>query len=348
MVEHTDVDTAVGPSRRARRQGAGRYRGVGRLVLHRLAWSIPVVLVVTALIFFLASVSPFDPVSAYLGAAQEHVDGATRARAGQLLGVEDPWWRHYLTWLAGVARGDLGLSVSHRQPVADVLGTRLPWTILLAGLGLVVAAVVAVLTATVAAVRPEGVVDRLVVGLGNLIAATPPYLVSMGLIAIFAVTLRWLPGGGLVDPGEPLGFAQVASHLVLPTIAMAVAQQPWLVLHLRESLVTAYASDPVTGARLRGVSEPAILFRHVLPVSLLPLITVIGARVPEIITGAVLIEAVSGWPGLGQSLIVAATSIDYPLLAALTALAAFAVLAGNLAADVGYRLLDPRTDGDRS
>lgn len=343
MVEHTDVDTAVRTAGRPRRR-----TGLARLVLHRLAWSIPVVLGVTALIFFLASVSPFDPVAAYLGAAQEHVDSATRNQARQMLGVEDPWWRHYLTWLTGVVQGDLGLSVSHRQPVAVVIGSRLPWTMLLTGLGLVVAAGIALTAATAASIRPEGLVDRLVVALGNLIAATPPYLVSMGLIAVFAVALRWLPGGGLVDPGEQLSGAQVASHVILPTLSMAIAQLPWLVLHLRESLVTAYASEPVMGARLRGVSEPVILLRHVLPVSLLPLITVIGARGPEIITGAVLIEAVSGWPGLGQSLVAAATSIDYPLLAALTALAAFAVLAGNLAADAGYLLLDPRTEEVRS
>lgn len=312
------------------------------MTMQRLLWGIPVVLLVTALIFLLAKLSPFDPIAAYLGSLNEHVDAATRARTRTMLGVDAPWWRHYLDWLAGAVRGDLGISISYRQPVADVIKSRLPWTALLSLLGLALAVVASIALAMIASLRPEGVLDRSVVAVGNLIAATPPYLVSLGLIGLFAVTLRWLPGGGLVDPGQQLTIGQVTAHVILPATAMAVAQLPWLVLHLRESLVTAYASDAVAGARLRGIGEVTVLFRHVVPVSLLPMVTVLGSRVPEIITGAVLIEAVSGWPGLGEALVNAATSVDYPLLAAVTALTATLVLAGNLAADLSYLLLDPR------
>ncbi|MGD7706077.1 ABC transporter permease [Propionibacteriaceae bacterium Y2014] len=346
MATETVTHTATSPRAARPRSGSeplAGSRGVGAIIGRRVLGGAITLLAVTALVFLLASAAPFDPVSAYLGAADEWADAATRDRIHTLLGVDRPWWQHWWAWLSAAPGGDLGWSAVYRQPVSDVLAARLPWTVLLGASSLVLAVVVASGLAVVAVRRPYGIVDRALTTLATVLAGTPAFLVALELIAVVAVGWRALPAGGLVEPGEALTAGQVLRHLLLPSIALAVSLLPWLVLHLRESLVAGYASAAVSGARARGVSERAVLTVHVLPTAVMPMVTVVAARLPELITGAVLVEAVFGWPGAGQALVAAATAVDYPMLATITVVAGLVVIAGNLAADLTQWRLDPRT-----
>lgn len=333
------------PGRAPQRTGRTSAR---RLVVRRLITGLITLVVVTGLIFWLAEIAPFDAVGAYLGAADEWADAATRQRIRDMLGADLPWWQHWLGWLRSVATGDLGWSAAYRQPVTDVLAARLPWTALLGTVALAQAIVVATVLALVAVRRPYGVVDRLVAGLAAVLAGTPPFLVALGLIGVVAIGWNLLPAGGLATPGEPLTAGQVVHHLWLPSLALALSMLPWLVLHLRESLTATYGSAAVSGARARGVGERRVLLAHVVPASVMPMATVVATRLPELITGAVLVETVFGWPGLGQAMVTAATSVDHPLLATVTVSAGATVILGNLAADLLQWRLDVRTrDGLR-
>ncbi|WP_244515314.1 ABC transporter permease [Actinopolyspora xinjiangensis] len=326
--------------------GRGRATAVAGLVARRIVLAVPVLLFVSLAVFLLAAASPFDPIHQYYGVQIFDASAADVARVRQQLGLDRPVPLRFLDWLGGVLSGDLGVSRSMRRPVADVLAERLPWTLLLAGCGLALAVVFSLFVGTLAAWRQGGWLDRLITALGHALEGIPPFVVALLAIASFSLGLGWLPVAGLTDAGSALGPAQVAEHLVLPAAVLGLSQSPWLVLHVRQSLLAAFTEDHVTGARARGLRERVVVLRHALPTALLPFVTLIGARVPELVTGAVLVEEVFSWPGVASAVVTAARAADYPLLTVLTLLATAAVLLGSLLADVAAVLLDPRVSAD--
>nr|WP_258174868.1 ABC transporter permease [Actinopolyspora mortivallis] len=317
------------------------------LVLRRVVWAVPVLLLVSLGVFLLAAASPFDPIHQYYGVRIYDASAADVARVRAELGLDRPVLSRFWEWLSGLFSGDLGVSRSMRQPVVEVVTQRLPWTLLLAGTGLALAVVFSLVVGTVAAWRQGGWLDRAVTALGHALEGVPPFVLALLAIAVFSLGLGWLPVAGLTDAGSSLGVGQVLEHLVLPAAVLGVSQAPWLVLHVRQSLLTALTEDHVNGARARGMGERIVVLRHALPTALLPFVALIGARVPELVTGAVLVEEVFSWPGVASAVVTAAKAADYPLLAVLTLLATAAVLLGSLLADVAAILLDPRvaTDG---
>ncbi len=326
-----------------------RSRGaeIGWLVARRLAFAVPVLAVVAIGTFLLAAASPFNPIYQYYGVniftATEADIAATRAR----LGLDDSVWAQLGRWLGGLASGDLGLSRSLRQPVAQVIAERLPWTLLLVAAGLVLAVLIAVGCGVWTAWRQGGAADRVITAAAHALEGIPPFVLGLGAIATFSLALGWLPVAGLTDPGEPATFAQVGRHLVLPVLVLGVSQSPWLILHLRASLLGALNSDHVDGARARGLSEARVVLRHALPTALLPFLALLGARLPELVTGAVLVETVFSWPGIAEAVVIAALAVDFPLIAALTLLATASVLVGSLLADVAVVAADPRVVADQ-
>jgi peptide/nickel transport system permease protein len=199
-----------------------------------------------------------------------------------------------------------------------------------------------VVLGTAAAWRQGGWLDRAVTGASYVLEAAPVFWLGLGALYVFAVTLQWLPGGGLADPGAGLSAGQLIRHLILPATVLAVSQSPWFVLFVRQTLLETLTEDYVLGARSRGLPERRVVVGHALRTALLPFLTLLGARVPELITGALLVETVFSWPGIAKATVDAALNVDFSLLAALTLLATAAVLTGNLLADVLYALADPR------
>ncbi|GEL18721.1 ABC transporter permease [Pseudonocardia asaccharolytica] len=323
-----------------------RCRELALLVARRLAFAVPVLVIVAVGVFLLAAASPFDPIYQYYGvdvftATAEDL-AATRAR----LGLDDGVLTQLGRWLAGIASGDLGTSRSLRQPVAQVIAERLPWTLLLVTVALVVAIVLSLVAGVVAAWCQGGLFDRMVTAIGHAMEGIPPFVLALVAIAIFALGLGWFPVAGLTDAGAPASAEQVLRHLALPALVLGVSQTPWLVLHVRGSLLAALGEDHVAGARARGLTEATVVLRHALPTALLPFVTLLGTRVPELVTGAVLVETVFSWPGIAEAVVTAALAVDFPLLAALSVLATAAVLLGSLAADVAVALADPRVRAD--
>lgn len=323
------------------------WGAMARMTGRRALAAFPVLLGVTLAVFAVADASPFDPVKAYAGtagltASQENLD---QLRAN--LGVDRPLLTRWWDWLGGAVTGDLGRSGVMRQPVADVIAERVGWSVLLAATAFLVAVTLGTALGVLAGRRRGGLLDRAVSSAAYTLEAAPAFWLGLLAIWFFALRLGALPAGGLTDTGsDTVTAGQVATHLVLPALVLGVSQLPWFFLYVRQGVGDALEEDPVRGARARGLSERTVLTGHALRSGMLPMLTLIGSRVPELITGALLVETVFSWPGIAAATVQAAVSVDFPLLAALTVLATAAVLLGNLLSDLLYGLADPRVGFD--
>lgn len=298
--------------------------------------------VVTFIMFGLAALSPFDPLAHYLGSSYGDYTEAEREKIAAALGVDVPWYHQWLRWWTDVLTGDLGWSRVYNKPVSAVIVERLPWTILLSATGLLLMLVIATILGVWSARRPGGVVDRAVNALGVFIAATPSYVYALGTVLLFAIFLHAIPVGGASPVGYAPRLGTVGPYLIAPAIVLAISQLSWPLLTMQQATVEATRSPAVANARLRGIKERTVLIKHVLPVSMMPLVTLLGARLGELVVGAVIVETVFSWPGLAQATVESAIAVDFPLLAFITVATTVVVMLGSLASDLSYMLIDPR------
>lgn len=330
------------PVRGLTRRLRERRADLVHLTARRAAAAPLVLLAVTLGAFVLAAASPLNPLAAHFGSGYERTTEADRSAAAAALGTDLSWWQAWGSWVAGLAAGDAGYSHAYRQPVLDVLTQRLPWTILLSATALALALAVTLLAGAAAARRPHGALDRALTAMAVTLSAVPPFVLAMGSVAVFAVALGWLPVTGAAPPGQDPTVATVARHLVLPAVALAAGQVPWMLLALRRAVLDAEASAPVAEARARGLDERTVLTGHIAAVSWTPLIALLGARLPELIAGSLVVESLFAWPGLAAATVDAALEADFALLAAVTLGASATVLAGTWLADCLLLLADPR------
>lgn len=363
MVEPGDLDTLTsvkvpggpetppGPQRSpgpdlATARHRRRAREVRGLVGRRLLVALPLLVLISMGLFVLADASPFDPLVSYLGDRYQFTSMAQRESLREVLQLDQGWWTGWLAWASELIHGNLGHSRSFAMPVAEVVAERLPATLLLSAVGLSIAVVLGLLGGLAAALNPGSLLDRLTQGLAMVVQAVPPFVIALAAVTIGAITLGWFPAGGaspIVGPATPL---TTLHHLALPALVLGLSQTPWLLLTVRAEITGALASDAVRAAVARGVPWPRVVAGHVLPLSLAPLVTVVGVRLPELIVGAVLVEEVFAWPGLAAAMVTSARALDLPLLAFLTLASTALVLLGSLLADIAYLLLDPRVRTD--
>lgn len=316
------------------------------MVSRRVAFLVPLLLLVTLGIFALATVSPYDPLDAYLGGLAGGMTHAQQASLAATLHLDMPWYAAWWEWIKGIFSGDPGTSRAYQQPVMQVMHQRLPWTLLLGLTGLFISVFLAFLLGVRAGLHPNGWVDRAISVLATILQTIPPFVLALAALSIFALYLNWLPTGGLTWPGQETTLTSTIVHLILPGIVLGITQLPWLILSLRESILDVLASDAIRGARVRGIPYSRIISHHVIPTALPPFIALVGSRLPELVAGSVLVEAIFAWPGLGSALVRSAQSLDFPLLTFLTVAITVLVLAGNLLSDVLFVILDPRVDAD--
>jgi peptide/nickel transport system permease protein len=323
-----------------------RRLAIGRLVLRRLAFAVPVLLVVSLGLFVLAKASPFNPVERYFGVRIIGADPQRVAQIRENWGVDKPVIEQYWAWLGHAVQGDFGDSLSLQQPVSQVVSERLGWSVLLLTVSFMLALLLGLVLGTAAAWRQGGWLDRSITSACYALEAIPVFWLGLAALFVFAQQLRWLPGGGLTDADQALNLTQLVRHLLLPAVILAISQAPWFVLFIRQNLLEALTQDYVIGARARGLPDRTVVLGHALRTSLLPFLTLLGARLPELISGALLVETVFSWPGIAKATVEAALNVDFALLGGLTLLATATVLLGNLLADVLYALADPRVGLD--
>ena len=262
------------------------------------------------------------------------------------LGLDQPFYVQYVRWVGEVARGNLGYSFRTGRPVAAFVGSRIGPTFLLMGTAFAVTLVLALWLGTATAARPYSALDYGVTGAAFAGISVPSFFTAMALIYVFALRLGWFPTSGLEDyaaghTGIAL-FLDRLRHLVLPVTVLVLTGAAELVRHVRSAVLEELGQDYVRTARSKGVSERAVLRRHALRNSLLPVITLVGVALPRLLAGSVITETVFTWPGMGRLLVESVFARDYPVAMAINMLAAVLVLAGSLLADVLYAAVDPR------
>ncbi len=311
-------------------------------ILRRLA-ALPVVLVaVAALTFLMVAVSPFDVRDSYeRGEAALSED--TAQQIARVWDLEGPVHVQFGRWLGNVVQGDLGHSrLLGGQAVAEQLRARMAPTAILVSAALVLMLVGGLAAGVVAAAYRDGFIDWLVRGASYFTVASPSYWVGLLLVWVFAVQLGWFPPGGTADlRSTDLPLVNLR-HLVLPVITLAATQFAWFAMFVRNQLLEVLGEDYVRYARSLGLPQAAVLVRHALPNALLPFLTLVGAHLAELVSGAILVETVFSWPGLGSLAVQAARAVDLPLLLGITLAGSVVIVLGNLVADLAYRVVDPR------
>lgn len=318
---------------------------MGRFILRRLIQMVPLLLGITFLTFAIVNLVPGSPVQRIQ--MNPRATPADVQRITENLGLDRPWPERYVYWLGDVLQGDLGVSLINYTPVTDRILNVLPNTLLLTGTSLVVALGLAVPFGLQAAVRRNTAFDHALNVITTVLFAMPTFWFGLLLILLFAVKFsEWglpsLPVGGTRDLRGESGPLDRLQHLVLPAVALAGVQLASWTRYIRSSVLEVIRLDFVRTAEAKGLRQRAVLYRHAFRNAVLPLVTLVGLTLPELFGGALLIERIFAWNGIGRLAYDAALSSDYTLIMGTVLMFAVLTIVANLVADIAYALLDPR------
>ena len=301
---------------------------------------------VTTFAFVMIHLAPGDPIAAAL--ARPNITDAVRQQWRTSYGLDRPVAEQYLRWVGNAARGNLGFSFSHRRPVRDVFADALPNTLVLSGLGLALSFAVGIVVGLVQAERPGSGRDRWLGRMLLVLYSVPDFWLALVILILFAYRIPLFPPGGMTDsvvydylsPGGKV--LDRLRHLVLPVVTLAVLTAAGVARFQRGALLTVLPSDWMRTALAKGLSWREAVRRHAFRNALLPTITLVGVSIPAFATGAIFVEKVFSWPGLGLVVVNAIAARDYPLVTAGVMLMSVLVAACALAADLAVAAADPR------
>jgi peptide/nickel transport system permease protein len=306
-------------------------------LLRRVLAAVPVMGVVALVVFLLLRLTPGDPAAVLAG------DNATPAQLERIrtsLGLNEPLYVQFFTWINKLLHGDLGVSLISNVPVLKMISQRIEPSISVAIATIILAVAVAVPLGVIAAWKQGTWIDRFVMGLSVLGFSVPVFVIGYVLIQVFAIDLRWLPVQGFRS--ITAGFGPFFERLVLPTLSLSFIYIALIARMTRASMLDVLGEDYVRTARAKGIGEIAVLFRHALRNAAVPVITVIGTGFALLISGVVVTESVFNIPGIGRLTVDAVLARDYPVIQAMILLTSLLYVTINLLIDVAYTLLDPR------
>jgi peptide/nickel transport system permease protein len=320
-------------------------------IIRRLALMIPLILGVSFVTFAIINLMPGSPVT-FLRQDPSIRPEAREALVKQL-GLDKPWPVRYAEWLGNIARGDLGLSMHNRAPVAARIWNVLPNTLLLTGTALAFALLVAVPLGVYAAVRHRTWFDHFATSTAVAMYAMPTFLLALLLVIVFALKFsEWglpsLPVGGMSNPRGDGGFLERIKYMILPTVSLALIQIGGWSSYIRSSMLETLGQDFIRTARAKGLARQTVIYRHAFRNAFLPLVTLIGLSIPGLFGGALVIESIFAWNGIGRLTIEAVDRRDYTLIMGTTVMFAALTMVSNLFSDVMYAVLDPRIRLDES
>lgn len=319
-----------------------------RFLARRLASAGVTILLIVILNFVLFRMMPGSPERVLLGRIP-NVTADVIAGTRERWGLDKPLFPdQFVSYVGATLSGDLGFSYAARgQTVVDVLEQRLWPTLLLFGLGEIIAIVLGLALGAYSGWKRGGIVDFLGNGISLVLYATPYFLLGMGMLILFATGLGWFPTFGMGTPGrqyadifEQLG--DLAAHLVLPLATVALGLIGQYAILMRSSILDTLTEDYITTARAKGLSEGRILRSHAIPNALLPTVSLVAINIGYVVAGAITLEVVFNWPGLGTLTVEALGARDYPVLQGIFLLLSITVVVANLVADIAYGFLDPR------
>ncbi|MDX1566911.1 MAG: ABC transporter permease [Longimicrobiales bacterium] len=321
-----------------------------RYIFRRLLAAIPLVLGIATVIFFILNLAPGDPVARYAGPS---VPPEVLAQIRTNLGLDDPIHIRFLKWMGSLLTGDFGYSLAQNRPVAGLIREILPNTLLLSGAALALSFLGGVVLGVIQAVRQYSLTDQVLSVAALFFYSMPSFWLALMLILIFSLGARtwdwpfWLPASGMqsvdyafLSPVERV--VDVLRHLALPAGSLALVLTAGIARYMRGSMLEVIRQDYVRTARAKGLAESRVIFKHALRNALGPVITLFGLYLPVIFSGTVFVEAVFGWPGMGNLIVNAINQRDYPVVMAATFIFGLLVVVGNLVADVLYGAVDPR------
>ncbi len=315
---------------------------MGRFLLRRLLAVPPVVLGVSVVVFLLVQLAPGDVTTVLLG-PQASVQAKAELRRS--LGLDRPLPVQYGAWLLRTASGDFGTSVATQRPVASLVGPRFANTLVLAAASLLLAVVIGAAVGFGAALAAGSLFDRAAVAATLVAGSTPQFWLGLVLVLGFAIKLRWLPVSGMQDMAGEGGALDLARHLVLPAVTAALGPAAIITRMVRASVLEALGRQHVRAARAKGLGRAALLGRHVVLNALPPVVTVTGLQLGYLLGGALLVEVVFAWPGLGALLYDSITARDLPVIQAASLVVALGFVLVNVGVDALNAVLDPRLRG---
>jgi peptide/nickel transport system permease protein len=314
---------------------------MGRFVIRRIVQAVPTFFGITLLSFTVLRLAPGDPILILFGAQNLRAEEIAALRAAY--GLDQPIPIQYLSWLGHLLTGDFGRSFLYKRPVIEMIQAALPNTLLLASLALVCTIVIGVPMGVIAARFRGSWIDQIIRIFGVVGHAIPAFWFALLWILILSVQFRLFPVGGMLTVGkDTYDIPDRMAHLIGPVVALSLGGIANYSRYMRTETLEVLGQDYVRTARAKGLHEQVVLFVHSLRNALLPLVTAVGSQVAFLLSGAIVIEQVFAWPGMGRMTYEAARSKDYPIIMAVVVLTSLMLLASYIIRDVAYGVVDPR------
>lgn len=308
-------------------------------IARRLLIAVPVLFGVTVINFVIMMMAPGNPVDLLVS---PKLPAAVQEAKRIELGLDSPAYVQYWHWLTNLFHGDMGYSMISYQPVGELIASRMGPTLLLMGIALALGVAIAIPLGVLSASRQYSKLDYTAVTGSFLGVSIPNFFLALGLIYAFTIKLDWLPSGGMSTLGGEGGFKDAVLHLIMPVLVLTANVAGRNIRYVRSSMLEILGNDYLRTARAKGLKESIVINRHAMRNALIPIVTVLGMEIPILFGGAVVIEQVFAWPGIGQLTLSSIMSRDYSTIMGLNLVAAIIVIASNLLADVAYALVDPR------
>ena len=308
-----------------------------KYIIRRILIAIPVLLGITIIDYFIMSLA---------GSPLEMIQGARVSKEALevksvALGLDQPVYIQYFNWLQELLQGNLGYSIKNYQSVSQMIGNYIGPTLLLMSVSLAVSMIIAVPAGIFSAVRQYSAGDYSVVTLSFLGSSVPGFFLSLILIYIFTIKLKWLPSSGMSTLGAQKSVWDVTKHMIMPVTVLATSMAGTNIRYIRSSMLEILQKDYLRAAKAKGIGRFLVINKHALRNALLPIVTVFGMEIPILFGGAIIVEQIFSWPGLGLMTMSAIINRDYPVIMGVCLMSALVVMAANLLTDILYAVVDP-------
>jgi peptide/nickel transport system permease protein len=314
-----------------------------KYLIRRILIFIPMLLALSILVFVLIKAAPGDALT---GNINPNIDASVFEKQREALGLNDPWYVQYYHWLDRVFHGDFGYSfVSKGRTVVDLIAERADNTLYLSLFSLIITLLVSIPIGIYSARNPYSAFDYAATGFGFFGLAIPSFFFGLVAIYVFSINLGWFPSQGTVTTPDGTGFALFLDklhHLVLPGITLGLGGTATYMRFMRSEVLDVLASDYIRTARAKGMTESNVLYKQTLRNALIPIVTLLGFEIGNLLGGAIITESIYQYPGLGTLFLSSISNRDYPVIMAMNLMLGFMILLGNLLADIFYSVVDPR------
>lgn len=306
------------------------------------------VFILSLLVFYISRLAPTDPLRAYYGERVEKMSAEEKDAARDRLGINDPIYTQYLRWFKNALAGDFGISYKYKQDVLEVIGLRMGNTLLLGGVGFILTFVGALMLGMLCAWFEEGWTDRILCKAGTLISCIPEFWLSVMLIFVFSVTLRWLPGSGAYSVGNARNAGDRIVHLILPMTVVLSSHLWYYAYMIRNKLLEQARADYVLLAKAKGLTKRQIMFRHCLPNIMPSYVSLMAVSVPHVLGGTYIVETVFAYPGVGTLSYESARYADYNMLMVLCMMTGIVVIFCNIIGQIINERIDWRIKAEET